>query len=105
MIRLIQGEKKTIPFAVKDEDGDAVNLTGATITAEIKRGKEDSTAVLSVADGDVDKTDQATGEISFIVDGDGLNGRYYLLLDIVFDADSRDRSIHDIEFTPWAETA
>jgi len=56
-----QGEAKTITFTVKDGDGAAVDLSGATLLLGVKKDKSEAEYTFSKADADFDKTQAASG--------------------------------------------
>lgn len=60
-VTLKAGEAKTLRFTVTDTDGDAVNLTTATLTFTVKKRKDDSSPMISKTDSHFDKTQAASG--------------------------------------------
>jgi hypothetical protein len=59
-----QGEAKTLTFTVKDADGVAVDLSGATLTLGVKRDKSDSSYALTKDDNDFEKTQASLGIVT-----------------------------------------
>ena len=60
-VTLKQGEVKFLTLTVKDKAGDAVNLSGATLSLGLKLEKSDSTYAIEKEDSDFIKTSEALG--------------------------------------------
>lgn len=59
-INIIQGEGKTIPLTFTDENGDAIDLSAATMSFKMALNLTD-TAIISKTHSDFDMTDAADG--------------------------------------------
>lgn len=84
-------------YAVGEEDGDAsytyspvIDVSSATLTMTFKADREQSTADITIADGSFDKTDGATGVITWPFTSTDLAtaGTYWGELTAVIDADN-----------------
>jgi len=98
-IKLKQGEAKTVNFYIT-KGGNPV--TDATLTFEVKEKADDSSAVLSKADGDFDKADKINGNytLNFTVDNTkGLKAKTYTAeLKTVITTDTDVDKSYDIPF-------
>lgn len=98
-IKLKQGEAKTINFHITKG---GANVTDATLTFEVKVKADDTTPVLSKADGDFDKSDKANGNytLNFTVDDTkDLKAKSYTSeLKTVITADTDVDKSYDIPF-------
>ena len=66
-LTIMQGEGKTIPLTYTDEDGNAVDLTSATLSWVMKKSYS-AAAVISKANADfTDRTEEADGIVKFTV--------------------------------------
>jgi hypothetical protein len=89
-IELKQGEEKTVTFTYAD----ALDVSGATLSFVAKADIDDSDDKITKVDGDFDKTNAATGVVTFILDNTDtataqtLNGE----ITAVFNSDNLDRT-------------
>jgi len=86
-----------LTYFAGEEDDDAsytyspaIDVSSATLTLTFKRDNDDSTAAITIADTDFDKTSGATGVITWPFDSDDLDtpGTYYGILEAVIDTDN-----------------
>jgi hypothetical protein len=71
-LQLIKKEAKTITFTIKDESGNAIDVSSATlkfcIAADIK-----SSAIVTINDGNFNKDQAAAGIVSFQLSADNTD--------------------------------
>lgn len=105
LLNLIQKEAKNLKFLVKSTDGQAMNVSGATITFYVKRNKGDTSYITMVADNTIDKTLASTGTIIIPVSTTDLDfyGDAYGLLKIQFSASSIEKYYFNIRVEPSEE--
>lgn len=90
---LIKGEIKRIKFTIKDETGDVIDCSSATLTFEAKETKG-AAADLSVINSSMDKTSAASGIVYVPIDTTSLTHStdYYCELKVEFSVTSIDHS-------------
>jgi hypothetical protein len=71
-VTLKQGEAKTLTLTVR-EDGQAVDLSGATLFLGVKRYKSDTAYAFSKNDGDFNKVQAAQGMVSVFLTATDTN--------------------------------
>jgi hypothetical protein len=81
MVKLIlkQGEAKTLTLTVRDRNGGAADLTGATLLLGVKKSKSDAAYTISKEDAAFDKSQAATGIVKInltATDTDQIEGVY-----------------------------
>lgn len=59
-----QGEAKTVTFTVKDDLGNGVDLSGATLLLGVKKDKSDADYIFSKDDQEFDHSQAANGIVS-----------------------------------------
>lgn len=65
MISIKQGEAKTISFTLTDSDGDAIDVSGATMSFGVKEQKSDDDYIIEKSSDDFD-TSKASNGIVFL---------------------------------------
>jgi len=99
-ITLKQKEAKTVKFTIKDEAGNVVDVSGATLSFQVKKSKSDTTPKISKTDTDFDKAQAASGIVTVNLTTTDTNldpGVYVAELKIEFTATNIDKSA-DIVF-------
>ena len=66
---LVQGDTFILNLALKDDEGDPIDLTGSSITLTIKRKKNDVTPAYEETQADIDMIDPVNGVLLFNVPG------------------------------------
>lgn len=93
-ITIKQGETKTLKFTVTS-DGEAVDLTDATLTFAIKTLKTDTEYILEKENADFDRSSSSDGIVKVSLsseDTDREAGRYYGEFQTAFEAGDIDKS-------------
>ena len=90
-LELKQGEEKTITFTYAD----SLDLSGSTLSFVAKADIDDSADVIAKADGDFDKTDEATGVVLVDFDSDDTAIAQTLIGEVTatFSASNLDRTL------------
>lgn len=94
-ITLKQGEAKTLTFTITDANGDAVDVSLATMTFTMKDQKSDASALVTIVDGSFDKTDGANGIVTCPISATQTNqtpGKYTGELKTQISASNIDKS-------------
>jgi len=94
-IKLKQGEAKKLTFTIKDADGKALDVSGATLTFWAKKKKTDIAPILAKEDETFDKSQAANGIVTTILDSSDTNiepGLYIAELKIYFSSTNIDKS-------------
>ena len=77
-VTLVQGESKVLAYSVVDADGDAVNVTGATITWELSRSLGGAAILTkSTTGGDIDIATSTVEVTIDATDTEDLEGLYW----------------------------
>jgi hypothetical protein len=85
--------EKVNPKLTFESDGSSIDMSSAVLTVMLKTAKSEA-ASLTINDGDMDKTSEATGIIYFPLDTSTLSAQTYLMdVKVVFGVDS-------VEFSP-----
>lgn len=97
-VELKSGEAKTITFTILDEDGNNVDVSGATLTFKLKSGKETGSVVLTKNDADFATKGNGTATVK-VSDTDMAltKGLYTGELKVELAADNIDKS-DDLDF-------
>lgn len=88
---MFAGDTKVIPVTVIDEDGMAVNITGATFTWEAARTVDGTAAITKTVGAGIALTSPATGVFTITLDEadtDDLEGLYYHEAEMVLAGDT-----------------
>ena len=68
-----QGEAKTLTLTVTDQNGEAVDLTGATLALTVKAKKTDTEETFAKEDADFNKSQQVEGIVSVFLTATDTN--------------------------------
>jgi 3-deoxy-D-manno-octulosonate 8-phosphate phosphatase KdsC-like HAD superfamily phosphatase len=84
VIRMKRGSNRAIRFFIDDEDGNDVDLTGATLTFTVKRKLKDSAAIFTIASANFNRALQTTGIVTAIITDtqSDILGTYYAELKV-----------------------
>ena len=83
-----QGEAKTSTITITDESGSVIDVSTATLTLTVKERMSDTTALFTIADGSMDKSQAASGIVGVPFSASNLNrsGKIFAILKVEFSA-------------------
>lgn len=97
-VELKAGEAKLLSFTIVDEDGNNVDVSGATLTFKLKSGKETGSVAITKADADFASKGSGTATVKVsATDTDLTKGLYTGELKIQLAADNIHKSA-DLDF-------
>jgi len=103
-LNVIQKEAKILKFTIKDDNGDIINLTGATFAFYLK-SNFNANPTVTKSDSYFNKSNAVNGIIKLPLSSSDLNlsGTYYGLLKTILDINNIDKYYFEMIITASGE--